>query len=140
MYESGYNEGFGALGAMFWLFAFAAYLFFAYCQYRIAKKCNLDDVAWWGFVPILNTFLLIKCANRPGHWFLFLLIPLANLVAFIILWVDTAQNVGKSPVWGVLTLVPFINFVSIGVLAFGSEPSRPLPPQTPAPRQPAGVS
>ena len=139
MYQSGYTDGGMAFGAFLWLFVAAFYLFFAYAQYRIAKKCGHDSEAWWGFIPILNIFLLLKCAGRERYWFLFLLVPIVNIIAFVVLWIDVAKAVDKSPVWGVLTLVPFINLLSMGVLAFSPAPTRFTPPRTPSPRQPVGA-
>ena len=140
MYENAYTDGgFMAFGAFLWIFFAAFYLFFAYAQYCIAKKCSHETQAWWGFIPILNVFLLLKCAGREWYWFLFLLVPIVNIVAAVILWVDIAKAVGKHPIWGVLTLIPFINFVAVGVLAFSALPPRYTPPRTPAPHQPVGV-
>jgi len=142
MYESGYDGGGALFGGLFWLFAAALYLYFSFAMYKIAKKCNYHSDAWWGFVPILNTLMIIKCAGRPMYWFVFFLIPIVNIVVSVILWMDVAKNVGKDAIWGVLTIVPFVNFVSLGVLAFSDSPtaSSSPPPKEPTPREPAGVS
>lgn len=142
MYESSYADPgpfFGAFATAFIALFAVLYLFCAYAQYRIAKKCGLDDRAWWGFVPVLNLFLWIECARREWYWFIFMLIPFVNIVAWLILAVDICKNIGQSPVWGVLTILPFINLVAIGVMAF-SAPVRTFASPGPAHRRtPVGV-
>ena len=129
MYESGYNGGGEAFGLGFILVMVAVYFYFSFALFRIAKKTGYHSHAWWSFIPIMNTFLLIEMAGRPLYWFLFLLVPVVNIVLFAILWMDVAKAVGKHPAWGICTLLPFINFVSIGYLAFTEgPPARSFPP------------
>lgn len=143
MYEDyGSTEGFDAAGSMIgafgWFVILAIYLYFAFMHYKMAQKSNQCDIAWWAFVPILNTVLLIKMAEKPMWWFLLLLVPLVNVFCFFKLWMDAARAVGQSPVWGFLVLIPVINFVAMFVLAFGggasyTYPNESVPPTTPGP-------
>jgi hypothetical protein len=137
MYEPASSDGFGALGIFVII---AIYFYFTYAQYKIAQKLGHSS-PWWAFIPIVNTFQLIQMARREMYWFLFLLIPVVNIVCFAILWMDVARACNKSPFWGVMTLVPFINFVSIGVLAFAAAtPPSSFPPHDHAqPREPERV-
>ena len=116
MYESNYDGS--GVSAIFWIVLLAVYFYFAWTQYRIAQKVGCSDKAWWSFVPILNTFLLISMAGKEWYWFLFCLIPLVNIVAWAILWIEVAKTSGNSPFWGVMVLLPFVNFVALGVMAF----------------------
>ncbi len=108
----------GAIVTYSWLVAIAGYVYFAFMQQRIAQKIGLYDCAWWAYVPILNTFLLIKMADKPTWWFVLLLIPVANVVTFFLLWMNAARACGHAPLWGFLTMVPVINLVSVYVMAF----------------------
>jgi hypothetical protein len=139
MYQTNDASGFGALA---FLLIFAVYAYFAYAQHRIAAKLGHPN-PWFAWIPIVNTFQLVEMAGKPWHWFLFLLIPGVNIVCFAILWMETAKRVGCSSAWGIMTLVPFINFVAIGVMAFSSgSNSGYYPPSTPPsqkPRQPQQV-
>lgn len=140
MYESGYASPNPMFGPLFFVFAAALYLFFALALYKIAQKCDHKSEAWWGFVPILNVFLIIKCASRPLWWFVLLLVPIVNIVVSVMLWMDVARNVNQSPVWGVLTLVPLVNLVAVGYLGFSSMPQKSFfQPQEPSTRETAGV-
>jgi hypothetical protein len=144
MYDQTYDGGAGlaAFGMMFWLIIIAAYLYVAWTQYKIAQKCGEHESAWWSFIPILNTFLLCKTAGKDWWWVLLCLVPLVNIVAFAMLWIETAKNCGSSPFWGFCVLLPFINIIALGVMAFGSgsAPSSQPPRQFDRPRQPTGVA
>lgn len=128
------------LGVFGWLIVLAIYFYFAFTQYKIAQKTGIGDSAWWAFIPILNTILLIKMAHKPLWWFLLLLIPGVNLIAFFILWIAAAKNCGQSPVWGFLVMIPVLNVIAMSVLAFTGKPSRfPAKPSQPKPRKPQPV-
>jgi hypothetical protein len=137
MYETTYDGG--GFGLAMWLVLFGAYLYFAYAIYKIAQKTGHSSNAWWGFIPILNVFLLVKMTKRPMYWFLLCLVPFVNIVIFAILWIDIAKACSQPPIWGFLTILPLINFVSVGVLAFSPPPSTHFPTEKPAPREPAQV-
>ena len=121
MNDPGFDgSGFGAIA---WLIIIAVYFFFTFSQYKIAQKVGCADQAWWSFIPIANTFLLIKMANKEMWWVLLCLLPVINIIAFAILWMETAKAAGHSPIWGFLVLVPFLNFVAMGVMAFSGSAS-----------------
>lgn len=131
MHEFPYEASGGSMtGDAIWsgyalVVAVAAWLFFSFMQYRIAAyRTGNADIAWWAFVPIANTFLLIKMAGQPWHFFLLLLLPVVNIVAFFYLWIKVAENCYQSKIWGVLVLFPLLNVVAMIVLAYGSRPYR----------------
>ncbi|QGQ21053.1 signal peptidase I [Cellulomonas sp. JZ18] len=67
------------------------------------------EPGWQGFVPILNTFVLLKIAGRPLWWFLLLLVPVVNVVVLIVLWNDVSKSFGHGPGFTVgLVLLPLI--------------------------------
>ena len=128
-------------GLVFWLVILACYLFFAWAHFRVAQKAGCNSTAWWAFIPILNMVLMCQTARKPGWWFLFFLVPIANIFVMAYLWAETCKYIGQSPVWGWLMLLPIVNFVSLLVMAFsGGTPSQPIPPKQPKPRQPVGVA
>lgn len=145
MYQAGEMSSTGGgdiFSGLFTLFIMAAlYFYVSFAQYRIAQKVGLAEQAWWGFVPILNVFLFVKCAGRDWYWFLFLLVPIVNIIVGVMLWMDIARQLQKSAFWAILTLVPFINFIAIGVIAFGGNSSTGrFPPHDRTPsNQPTGI-
>ena len=116
MYEANDGSPFGAIMLMVIL---AVYAYFAFAQYKIAQKAGHSS-PWMAWIPIANLFQLIDIAGKQWFWILLLFVPFVNIICFAILWAEAAKRIGCSEVWGWLTILPFINFVSIGVMAFGS--------------------
>ena len=114
MYESNYGNEFGVL---FYLFFIAVYFYFTFAQYKIAQKIGHHS-SWWAFVPILNAFQLVQLAGKEWWWFLLLFVPVLNIVFYAWCWIDTAKRCGHPPIWGFLTIIPFLNFISIGIMGF----------------------
>jgi len=136
MYETNAGAGFGAFT---WLLMLGMYLYFSYAMYKIAQKLGHDS-PWWAWVPILNTIQLIQMACKPMYWFVFLLVPVVNIVCFAILWIEVAKRTGHSAWIGFCTLLPLVGFVTVGMMAFGSNTGQsPTPPTYQEPKQPANV-
>ncbi len=137
--QDGMAAGFGL---MFWLIFLAAYLFFAYCHFKVAQKAGCQSTAWFAYVPFLNIILMCQTARKSAWWFVAFLIPVVNLIAIGYLWAETAKNIGQPSFWGWLMFVPVVNVISLLVLAFaGAKPPQPTSPtQQPQPREPAGVA
>jgi hypothetical protein len=130
------------LGVYFWLVAIALYGYFAYMQYRMAHKSGPSDLAWWAFIPIMNTLLLIKMAGKPMWWFILLFVPLVNIYCFFALWIGAAKNCGQPGIWGFLMMIPLLNLVAAFILAFSSRPyvyPDEAPSSPPKPRHPQQV-
>lgn len=128
-----------AMGLIPILFLIGLYVYFAFCLSKIAQKTGHSDIAWWSWIPVLNTFLLFKIAGKPAWWFALCLIPLVNIVVFGMLWWETAKAARVAPVWGIMVLLPVINFVALGIMAFSTPPASIAPPHQPQPREPEHV-
>ncbi len=72
---------------------------------------------WASIIPFYNLYVLCKVAGKSGWWMLLLLIPLVNLVAWIILSIDLAKNFGKGAGFGLG--IAFLGFIFLPILAFG---------------------
>lgn len=114
-------------------FILITYVYAAVCLMMIAKKANTPG-GWMAWIPILNAYLMCKIAGKPGWWLILFLIPIVNLVVFILVAIELAKAVGK-PVWaGVLLIIPVVNFFAWGYLAFAGGRgvvSKPTPTETP---------
>ncbi len=73
---------------------------------------------WASIVPIYNVYTLIKISGHSGWWLIFMLIPIVNIIAGIIIWIDVAKKFGKGVGFGIGLI--FLNFIFAGILAFGS--------------------
>jgi hypothetical protein len=96
-----------------------AYLYVSVCIFMMAQKKG-EDNAWFAFVPILDLILLLSIADMPLWWLLLFFIPLVNYFAMIPIWMSAARAMGKPSWLGLLTVIPGINLIVIGYLAFSS--------------------
>jgi len=137
MQETAYaaDSGFG-LVLFLWV---ALYFYFSFTQYKIAQKVGHEST-WWAWVPILNFVQQIQMARKEWYWFLFCLIPVVNIFVIAAIWMEIAKNCRQSAAWGIMAIVPFLNFIALGYLAFSGDANAPSAPPAQAPReqQPVG--
>jgi hypothetical protein len=69
---------------------------------------------WAAIVPIYNIVVLLEIVRKPVWWIVLLIIPIANLIVAIIIYMQLAKSFGKSSGFG-LGLV----FIFFPILAFG---------------------
>jgi len=81
----------------------------------IAQKVGVD-LAWLAFVPIANLYILVKCAGKPGWWLILMLIPLVNIVIWLLVSLGVAHQRGKSALWGVLFFIPCTHPIALAYL------------------------
>lgn len=103
------------------------YVYSALCLFFIAKKTSTEP-AWMAWVPIANMFLMCNIAKMSYLWLLGLLgslIPYLSIVAniylmglFVYMWYKIAIARGKPGWVGILTIIPVVNLVIMGYLAF----------------------
>jgi len=66
------------------------YLLGAFAFFGAFKKAG--EPAWAAFVPVYNSIVLLKIAGKPWWWFLLALIPVVNLVIWIIVAIELAKS------------------------------------------------
>jgi hypothetical protein len=119
MEDSG-NHGlglfFGIYGIIccFWL---VIYVYASYCLMKIAQKLGVEN-AWMAWIPVVNIWVMCQAARKEWWWMLLCFVPLINIIAFCVLWMGIAENRGKPSWVGLLILIPLVNFVMMGYLAF----------------------
>lgn len=71
---------------------------------------------WAAIIPVYNLYTAIKITGRSGWWLLVFLIPLVNVVFYIVIILDLGAAFGKGGLFSVflLWLFPFIGFPIIG--------------------------
>jgi hypothetical protein len=92
------------------------YLYVAYCLQRIAKNLKVRP-AWFAWVPILNIYLWCRICGHGIGWFILLLIPIVNIVIYILLCLEIAHACGRSRVYGILLIFPIVDLVVFWMLA-----------------------
>jgi len=104
-------------GTTFLLFFAVVYVYMGLAVMTIATKTNTPN-AWLAWIPIANLFLMLNVAGKPAWWFVLMLIPLVNLVIFIIVWMAVAEARHKPGWWGILLIVPVVGLFVPGYLAW----------------------
>jgi hypothetical protein len=130
------------LSIVFWIFM-------SYCLFRIGKKLNVAN-SWLAWVPFIQGFWpMVGAGGRSVGWGLLYLVGipiiggiiglfaaaispvLAMIVlaavgilvlwAYIHLWMNISEGLGKERLLGLLMLLPLVNIIFMGYLAFSSE-------------------
>ena len=83
--------------------------------WKIFTKAN--EEGWKVLIPIYNTITLLKIIGRPWWWILLMLIPIVNLVIWIIVALDLAKSFGRGTGFAIGLI--FLPFIFALILAFG---------------------
>jgi hypothetical protein len=108
------------MGAFFFIFCIFFLMFYVYhalALQTIATKTNTEN-PWFAWIPILNILLMINIAKKPIWWIILFIIPVVNIVIYIILWMGIAEARNKPNWLGILTIVPVVNIIVPGYLAW----------------------
>lgn len=105
---------------VFLFIAVGVYIYTSLCLYLIAKKMNVAE-AWAAWIPIIQVWPFLTSAGKPCWWIILLLIPFVNAVVGVYLWMCIAENLGRNKWLGLLMVLPIVNLVLMGVLAFVKE-------------------
>jgi len=120
-----------ALGAMTATFAIifllaivAVYIYSALALMAIAKKTNAKN-AWLAWIPIANVYLMIMIAGFPWWAIFALLLPFIPVIGNLALmagaawcWWKISEKRSRPGWFGILMIIPFVNFIILGILAW----------------------
>jgi hypothetical protein len=76
------------------------------------------EPGWAAIIPVYNYLIGIKVAGKPWWYILLMLIPIVNIVFYILVMDGLAKNFGKST--GFTVGLIFLRFIFIPILGFGS--------------------
>jgi hypothetical protein len=106
--------------------AFLSYLFFCSCCRLLCIKAGTQPgVLIW--LPLLKVIPLLQAAGMSPWWFLLWLIPVLNLVVWVVWSVNIVRALGRSPILVVLLLLPLVNALTLLYLAFAKPNTRTTP-------------
>ena len=110
------------------------YLLFCYCLKLICQKAGQPPGALiW--LPVLQTFPLLRAARMSPWWFLGLLVPVLNVVVWVLWCFKIAQARGKSALTGLALLLPVVNVLAFLYLAFSDGAGKPTEERVVAARE-----
>lgn len=125
VYHTGIMNLFGAFMLFFAVLALAAYIYTAIVLMALAKKTKTPN-GWLGWIPIGNIYLMTQLAKLPGWWtfaVIIAIIPMVGALAFgaigVWWWWLIAERLKKPGYWGLLMVLPGVNLIVMGVLAWG---------------------
>jgi hypothetical protein len=109
----------GGVACVFWL---AVFVVIVAGLWKVFEKAG--QPGWAAIVPIYNAYVLAtQVARKEILWFILLLIPIANIVAAVIISIDVARKFGQGTGFGIgLAFLPFIFYP---ILGFGSAQYNP---------------
>jgi hypothetical protein len=102
------------------LIGLAMYVYTALAYMKIAQKLNHPN-PWFAWIPILNIVLHFQLAGMSGWYTLLMLVPIANIVVYIIALMNICEKRGFEKLLGLLYLVPVANLILLGILAWKKE-------------------
>jgi hypothetical protein len=118
----------GMVATFLWIFVvifIAIYIYTALVLMTIAKKTNTPN-PWLAWIPVANLYLMTRIAGVP--WWTLLIVLFAGFIPFIgglvslvitIWWWWKIAEARKKPGWfGILMLIPIVNLVIMGVIAW----------------------
>ena len=99
-------------------------VFYVWVTWRVFTKAG--QPGWAAIIPIYNTIVMLQVAGKPVWWIFLFLIPLANLIVYILMQAGVAKNFGKGTGFAIGLIL--LNFIFLPILAFGSALYQPPAP------------
>ena len=116
---------FGAFMGLTILIGIALYIYMSIALMTIANKTKTPN-AWLAWIPIVNFFLMAQIGKVP--WWTALIAILSGIVPaiggliFLAMWIWWWWKIAearKKPGWfSILTILPIVNLIIIGVIAW----------------------
>jgi hypothetical protein len=103
------------------------HLFFAYCARLICLKAGSPD-SFLIWLPVFQTFPLLRAAGMSGWWFLGLLIPGINVIGGVLWCINIVKARNKHVLVAIMLMLPILNILAFLYLAFsGGDEADPEP-------------
>jgi len=97
------------------LYVAAVYAILVIPYWVIFTKAGQEG--WPALIPIYSTYILLKVIGRPGWWLLLFLIPIVNVVIYIVMMNDLSKSFGHGV--GFTLGLLFLSIIFVYILAFG---------------------
>ncbi len=76
------------------------------------------EAGWKAIIPIWNLLILLKVVGRHRWWIIVFIIPIVNVIVWLIVAIDLAKSYGKGVGFGLGLF--FFQFIFVPILGFGS--------------------
>ena len=98
------------------VFMLAIVVFMIICQWKVFSKAGKPG--WACLVPIYNIIVLLDIVNKPAWWFILMIIPIVNIIIFIIVLHRLSLSFGQGA--GFTSGLLMVGIIFWPILAFGS--------------------
>ncbi len=124
-YDNAMLAAMGAMFAVVLVVGLAFYIYSALALMFIAKKTKTNN-GWLAFIPIANVYLMTQMAKKPAWWTLAILLGFIPFIgglavgafSIYLFWI-IAERIGKPGWWSLLLMIPIVNLVIMGIMAWG---------------------
>lgn|SRR5574344_1518591 len=107
-------SGAASMGAGSWIFTMIISVVAILAMWKIFTKAG--EAGWKSIIPVYNAIVLFKIAGLSPWLILLELVPVANIIVLIMLYVKLAKAFGKSNGFAVGLI--FLNLIFMLILAF----------------------
>ncbi len=99
----------------YWIFFIISFAGTFVGLYLLFEKAGV--AGWKALVPIYNLYLCAQLAGKKLSWFIMLLIPVLNVVIWLLVVIDLAKAFGKDKFWSGVgaMMIPWLYFPMIGL-------------------------
>ncbi|KKM67411.1 hypothetical protein LCGC14_1471330, partial [marine sediment metagenome] len=97
------------------------YLLYSFALFKIAKKTNLGKASQiMAFIPLIQIIPMVQASGKSLLFAALLLVPLVNLFVFVLIWMDIAENLGKSRKTALIVMIIslFLSPVYLGFVLY----------------------
>ena len=97
-----------------WSISILISVFNVICLWRVFTKAGKPG--WAAIVPFYNIIVLLEITNMPMWYIVLFIIPIGNIIASILVYIELAHRFGKSTAFGVGLV--FLSPIFMAILAF----------------------
>ena len=105
------------------LWFLANHLYMSYTLYVIAVKLKMNH-RWMAWAPALNFYYMLVMAGQSIWLWPLMLIPVADIPVIGYVWSRISVERHHSPYWGIISIIPVINLIAFGYIAFADNKRR----------------
>lgn len=102
------------ISVVYMIFAWAIAIFSIVCMWKVFAKAGKPG--WASLIPIYNMVVMFQIAGMSPWMLLLMLLPIANIIVAIMLYINFAKAFGKSG--GFACGLIFLNPIFMAILAF----------------------
>ena len=101
---------------------FPIVLLIAFIVLMIASMWKVFEKAgqpgWAALIPFYNLYVMVcKVAQKDALWLILFFIPLVNIIAVVLVYIEVANKFGQGALFGLG--LAFLGFIFFPILAFG---------------------